>query len=49
MGWCDFNIRNLSAMGNGDLGPVEVKIKEIIEEHVVKMDKYEDRFRKRDY
>ena len=40
MGWRDFNIGNLSAMENGDLGPVEVKMKQIIEEQdAVKMDK----------
>jgi len=32
MGWRDFNIGNLSAMKNGDFGPVEVKMKQIIEE-----------------
>ena len=43
MGWRDFNIGNLSAMENGDLGPVELKIKQIIEEKdAVKMDKDED-------
>ena len=46
MGWSDFNIENLSAMENGDLGPVEVKMKQIIEEQdAVKMDKDEDRAR----
>jgi hypothetical protein len=46
MGWRDFNIGNLSAMENGDLGPVEIKMKQIIEEQdAVKMDKDEDRAR----
>ena len=46
MGWRDFNIGNLSAMENGDLEPVEIKMKQIIEEQdAVKMDKDEDRAR----
>ena len=46
MGWRDFYIGNLSAMDNGDLGPVEIKMKQIIEEqNAVKMDKDEDRAR----
>ena len=41
-----FDIRNLSAMENGDLGSVELKMKQIIEvKNSAKMDKDEDRAR----
>ena len=30
MGWRDYNVGNLSAMKTGDLGVVEVKMKQII-------------------
>jgi len=41
-----FDIRNLSAMENGDLGSVELKMKQIIEvQNSAKMDKDEDRAR----
>jgi len=46
MGWRDYNIGNLSAMETGDLGPVEIKMKQIIEEQdAAKMDKDEERLR----
>ena len=46
MGWRDDNVRNLSAMETGDLGVVEVKMKQIIEEQdAVKMDKDEEKAR----
>jgi hypothetical protein len=46
MGWRDYCIGNLSAMETGDLGPVEVKMKQIIQEQdALKMDKDEDRAR----
>ena len=32
MGWRDYAIGNLSAMETGELGPVEIKMKQIIEE-----------------
>jgi hypothetical protein len=32
MGWRDYNIGNLSAMENGDLGPIEVRMKQLIQE-----------------
>ena len=46
MGWRDYNVGNLSAMETGDLGVVEVKMKQIIEEQdAVKMDKDEEKAR----
>ena len=32
LGWRDFAIGNLSAQENGDLGPIEIRIKQIIQE-----------------
>ena len=46
MGWRDYNVGNLSAMETGDLGVVEVKMKQIIEEQdAIKMDKDEEKAR----
>jgi len=46
MEWRNFNIGNLSAIENGDLVPVEVQMKQIIEKQdAIKMDKDEDRAR----
>ena len=46
MGSRDYNVGNLSAMETGDLGVVEVKMKQIIEEQdAVKMDKDEEKAR----
>jgi hypothetical protein len=32
MGWRDYNLGNLSAMETGDLGPIEVRMKQLIQE-----------------
>ena len=46
MGWRDYDVGNLSAMETGNLGVVEVKMKQIIEEQdAVKMDKDEEKAR----
>jgi hypothetical protein len=46
MGWRDYNRGNLSAMETADLGPIEVKMRQIIEEQdAAKMDKDEEKSR----